>query len=59
MNTMAISTLAGKPVLKEMLADLARLEREHFERRPDLADPNQLFSFGTSGHPCSTGVLDG
>ncbi|MGA2248164.1 MAG: phosphoglucomutase (alpha-D-glucose-1,6-bisphosphate-dependent) [Verrucomicrobiota bacterium] len=50
MNTMAISILAGKPAPKEMLVDLARLEREYFERQPDLADPNQLVSFGTSGH---------
>jgi phosphoglucomutase len=33
-----------------MLVDLARLEREYFERRPDLSDPNQMVSFGTSGH---------
>jgi phosphoglucomutase len=33
-----------------MLVDLARLEREYYERRPDLGDPNQLVSFGTSGH---------
>ena len=33
-----------------MLVDLARLEREYYERRPDLDDPNQLVSFGTSGH---------
>ena len=26
------------------------LEREYFERKPDLDDPNQLVSFGTSGH---------
>ena len=30
--------------------DLARLEREYYERRPDLGDPTQLVSFGTSGH---------
>ncbi len=47
---MAISPLAGKPAPKEMLVDLVRLEREYFERRPDLSDPNQLVSFGTSGH---------
>src|SRR5712664_1399021 len=47
---MAISPLAGKPAPKEMLVDLSRLEREYFERRPDLGDPNQLVSFGTSGH---------
>jgi phosphoglucomutase len=47
---MAISPLAGHPAPKEMLVDLTRLEREYFERRPDLGDPNQLVSFGTSGH---------
>ena len=45
-----ISPLAGRPAPKEMLVDLARLEREYFERLPDLSDPNQLVSFGTSGH---------
>ncbi|HLX70544.1 MAG TPA: phosphoglucomutase, alpha-D-glucose phosphate-specific, partial [Verrucomicrobiae bacterium] len=33
-----------------MLVDLARLEREYYERWPDPADPGQLVSFGTSGH---------
>jgi phosphoglucomutase len=45
-----LSPLAGKPAPKEMLVDVARLEREYFERRPDLNDPNQMVSFGTSGH---------
>jgi len=45
-----ISPLAGKPAPKEMLVDVARLEKEYFERRPDVHDPNQLVSFGTSGH---------
>ena len=47
---MTISSLAGKPTPKEMLVDLARLEREYFERRPDFDDPEQRVSFGTSGH---------
>jgi len=47
---MTISPLAGKPAPKEMLVDLARLEREYFARRPDLDNPEQLVSFGTSGH---------
>src|SRR5262249_18125520 len=47
---MTISPLAGKPAPKEMLIDPVRLEREYFEHRPDLDDPNQLVSFGTSGH---------
>ena len=33
-----------------MLVDLTRLERDYYERRPDLEDPNQMVSFGTSGH---------
>jgi len=48
--TEAVSPLAGKPAPKEMLVDVVRLEREYFERCPDLQDPNQLVSFGTSGH---------
>jgi phosphoglucomutase len=47
---MAISPLAGKPAPKEMLVDLVKLEREYYERRPDMGNPNQWVSFGTSGH---------
>ena len=47
---MPVSPLAGKPAPKELLIDPSRLEREYYERRPDLADRNQLVSFGTSGH---------
>jgi phosphoglucomutase len=49
-NESTISRFAGKPAPKEMLLDVARLERDYFERHPDLQDPNQLVSFGTSGH---------
>ncbi len=45
-----ISPLAGKPAPREMLIDSARLEAAYFECRPNLEDPNQLVSFGTSGH---------
>ncbi|MCU1343545.1 MAG: Phosphoglucomutase [Candidatus Acidoferrum typicum] len=45
-----LSPLAGKPAPKQMLVDVAKLEREYFERRPDLSEPNQMVSFGTSGH---------
>src|SRR2546423_185498 len=47
---MAISPYAGKPAPRELLVDLTRLDREYYERCPDLADLNQLVSFGTSGH---------
>ena len=46
----AISPLAGKPAPKSMLVDLAKLEREYYGRKPDVGDPTQLVSFGTSGH---------
>src|SRR5215831_1500704 len=46
----AISPLAGKPAPKSILVDLARLEREYYARKPDVGDPTQLVSFGTSGH---------
>ena len=49
-NEVSISPLAGKPAPKEMLVDVARLEKEYFERHPDPDDPNQRVSFGTSGH---------
>jgi phosphoglucomutase len=47
---MAVSPFAGKPATNSMLVDLARLEREYYARQPDVADANQLVSFGTSGH---------
>ena len=47
---MAISPLAGKPATSGMLVDLAKLEREYYERKPDVGDVTQLVSFGTSGH---------
>ncbi len=46
----AVSPLAGKAAPKNMLIDPARLEREYYERRPDMTDANQRVSFGTSGH---------
>jgi phosphoglucomutase len=45
-----LSPLAGKPAPKELLVDLARLERDYFERKPDVSDRTQLVAFGTSGH---------
>src|SRR5690349_7605420 len=47
---MSLSPLAGKPAPKEILVDLAKLEREYHSREPDLDDRAQLVSFGTSGH---------
>ena len=47
---MTISALAGKPAPKDILVDLTRLEQEYYTRRPDMDDPTQWVSFGTSGH---------
>ena len=47
---MAIHPLAGKPAPAEILIDVAALERAYYERKPNIDDPAQLVSFGTSGH---------
>src|SRR5262249_59610267 len=44
-----ISPLAGKPATPSMLVDLSRLEREYYDRRPQMDDPTQVVAFGTSG----------
>jgi len=52
-----VSLLAGKPAPKEMLIDVAQLEREYFERWPDANSPSQMVSFGTSGHRGSSQAI--
>ena len=52
---MAISPLAGKPAPADLLIDPSKLERDYLERQPDLDDPRQLVSFGTSGHRGTSG----
>lgn len=47
---MPISPLAGKPAPKELLIDVAALERAYYGRWPDPNDPAQRVAFGTSGH---------
>src|SRR5271165_1833982 len=42
--------LAGKPAPKDLLIDVGQLEAAFYEAKPDPGDPNQLVSFGTSGH---------
>jgi phosphoglucomutase len=42
--------LAGKPAPKDLLIDVSRLEAAFYETKPDPGDPNQVVSFGTSGH---------
>jgi phosphoglucomutase len=45
-----ISPLAGQPAPKEMLINLNHLKQQYLDRTPDLSDPTQMVSFGTSGH---------
>jgi phosphoglucomutase len=45
-----LSPLAGLPAPEELLVDVEVLERDFYENSPDTSDPNQLVSFGTSGH---------
>jgi phosphoglucomutase len=47
---MKIHPLAGKPAPEELLIDVDALEQDYYDRRPDADVPNQLVSFGTSGH---------
>ena len=47
---MSAHPLAGKPAPKELLIDVNRIEEAFYVSKPDPTDPNQLVSFGTSGH---------
>jgi phosphoglucomutase len=49
-DDMTIHALAGKPPSPDLLTDVARLRREYSDRTPQVADPAQRISFGTSGH---------
>ena len=54
---MAIDPLAGKPAPVEILINVGELERAYYERVPDVSNPRESVSFGTSGHRGSP--LDG
>ena len=45
-----ISPLAGQPAPKELLIDVAALEKAYYANVPNLDDPAQRVAFGTSGH---------
>ena len=47
---MPLNKLAGQPAPPSLLIDVAQLERDYFAEKPDIANPAQLVSFGTSGH---------
>ena len=47
---MAIHPMAGQPAPPELLIDVGALRAGVPRAQPDLGDPRQLVSFGTSGH---------
>jgi phosphoglucomutase len=47
---MPVSPLAGQPAPASLLIDVDQLLRAYVDRKPDMNDPAQLVSFGTSGH---------
>ena len=42
--------LAGMPVQEQDIIDVQTLVDAYFDNAPDVTDPTQLVSFGTSGH---------
>jgi phosphoglucomutase len=45
-----VHELAGKPVPRKLLANIPRLVSAYYTYRPDVSDPAQHVTFGTSGH---------
>ncbi len=42
--------MAGKPATAQMLIDPAQIVKDYYAKQPDVTNPLQLVSFGTSGH---------
>jgi phosphoglucomutase len=47
---MTLSPLAGQIPPDQLLINVDQLNQEYYIRKPDMADPRQQVSFGTSGH---------
>ncbi|HMB90870.1 MAG TPA: phosphoglucomutase, partial [Rhodothermales bacterium] len=47
---MSLHPLAGKPAPPELLTNIPRLVAAYYTHKPDVDDPTQRVSFGTSGH---------
>lgn len=45
-----VHDLAGKPAPRSILANIPRLVTAYYTQMPDVSDPSQCVSFGTSGH---------
>jgi phosphoglucomutase len=46
----SVDELAGRPVPQDRLSNIPRLVSTYYTNRPDVGDPAQRVSFGTSGH---------
>lgn len=47
---MSLSPLAGKPAPLDLLENIPLLVSDYYTRHPDVSNPDQAVSFGTSGH---------
>lgn len=47
---MSVHELAGKPVPRALLPNVPRLVSAYYTHKPDVLEPTQRVSFGTSGH---------
>jgi len=45
-----VHELAGKPAPRSMLENIPRLVSAYYTHKPDVSEPEQRVSFGTSGH---------
>jgi len=45
-----VHELAGKPAPRSLLENIPRLVSAYYTHKPDISDPEQRVSFGTSGH---------
>ncbi len=45
-----VHELAGKPAPRSLLENIPRLVSAYYTHKPDVSDPEQRVSFGTSGH---------
>lgn len=52
---MSPDPLAGKPAPQSLLVNVPRLVTEYYALHPDLSQPGNLVSFGTSGHRGTSG----
>ncbi|MCI5143197.1 MAG: phosphoglucomutase, alpha-D-glucose phosphate-specific, partial [Candidatus Electrothrix sp. ATG1] len=47
---MSTHPLAGKPAPQSILVNIPELISAYFTLRPDIQEPTERISFGTSGH---------